>query len=131
MPRKQSIKTLKAKAWKLFSEYIRRRDSDENGYGKCCTCGKKIHWSEGDAGHWISRVHSSTFFEETNVHLQCRYDNRYRNGAPEEYVKFMIDQYGIDELERLRLLKHQQKKFTTRDLESFIELLKEKIKGSK
>ena len=44
------------KLWKWFSIYIRLRDSDENGYGKCFTCGKIIFWKKGDCGHGIGRL---------------------------------------------------------------------------
>ncbi len=35
---------------RIFSEYIRRRDSDENGIGRCISCGKMVHWKEADCG---------------------------------------------------------------------------------
>ena len=35
---------------KIFSEYIRKRDADENGYVKCCTCPTVEHWKEMDCG---------------------------------------------------------------------------------
>lgn len=119
--RKKSIKTLKRKVWEIFSKYIRLKHSDKNGYVTCCTCGKAEPWEDVDAGHFISRAYSATFLEETNVHPQCRFENRYRNGAPDEYAMFIIRKYGIDELERLRHLKYSIVKRSIPDWEYLLE----------
>lgn len=66
-----TIKELKEKLDKVFSYYIRLRDADENGYCKCCTCGKKFHWKKIQNGHWISRGKLSTRFHEQNCNSQC------------------------------------------------------------
>ena len=56
MPKKKTLKYWKTKIDKVFHEYIRRRDADNNtGYCNCITCQKKIHFTESDAGHFISR----------------------------------------------------------------------------
>jgi len=104
--KKKSTKTLKNKLDKVFSEYIRLRDSDHLGYVCCCTCGKPEPWQDVDCGHFISRAYIATRFEETNAHAQCRYENRYRNGSPEEYALFIINKYGMKEYNRLRDLKN-------------------------
>ena len=119
--KKKSIKTLKNKLDRIFSEYIRRRDADSNGYVACCTCGKPEHWSLVDCGHFISRAHLPTRFEEPNAHAQCRFENRYRNGAPEEYALFIMRRYGREEYDRLRALKNSNIKITQADYEEKIE----------
>ena len=82
------------KLWKVFSEYIRRRDSDENGFGSCFTCGRIIHWKKGDCGHGIGRQHKGTKYNEKNNHLQCKHCNGFEGGKREKYKEEMNKRYG-------------------------------------
>lgn len=58
-----------------------------------------------DAGHFIGRGlggSSGVYFNEANIHLQCKQCNMTNNQTG--YRKFMLENYGqavIDELERL------------------------------
>lgn len=123
----KSIKTLKAKAWKLFSEYIRRKYADENGMVKCCTCDHFAHWKQMQAGHFIPGRCNSILFEENGVHPQCRKCNYNEGNGPEYYV-FMLNKYGQEEIDRLRNLRHQAVKLDLGFYESFIPELKQKLK---
>ena len=76
MPKKASRKTWIKKLDKIFSEYIRKRDSDANGFGKCCTCNKKLHYKDAHAGHFMSRRHYATRWDPENVAMQCSYCNK-------------------------------------------------------
>lgn len=85
MPKKTQ-KYWKNKIDKVFHEYIRRRDADNNtGNCDCVSCGKTIHFSESDAGHFISRKYLITRYDERNVHAQCRKCNRFEYGRQFEY----------------------------------------------
>ncbi|MEG1950849.1 MAG: recombination protein NinG [Odoribacter sp.] len=95
----------KEKLDRIFSQYIRLRDVNSDGYGMCISCGKIIHWKEGDAGHYINRAEMSTRYCEKNVHLQCRFDNRFREGNMLGYTKGLIKKYGIGILDELEILK--------------------------
>lgn len=55
-----------------MSKFIRLRDADASGYGRCISCGKLVHWSEADNGHFINRGHLNTRYDEQNCNLQCR-----------------------------------------------------------
>lgn len=90
---------------KIFSEYIRIRDSDEYGFIRCISCGRRVHWKEADAGHYIPRSHKSTRWNEKNVNTQCRQCNRYENGNLEAYRIGLIKKYGFGTLEELKCLK--------------------------
>ena len=65
-----SHKTTKAKLVKLFSEFIRLRDSNEHGLGQCISCGKFITvWRDNvkfvktaHAGHYYSRGASKALY---------------------------------------------------------------------
>lgn len=86
MAKKKTLKYWKTKIDKPFHEYIRRRDADDNsGYCSCKSCGKPIHFTESDAGHFIGRQHLSTRWDERNVHSQCRKCNRFEYGRQYEY----------------------------------------------
>ena len=85
MPKKTQ-KYWKNKIDKVFHEYIRRRDADNNtGNCDCVSCGKTIHFSESDAGHFISRKYLITRYNERNVNAQCRKCNRFEYGRQYEY----------------------------------------------
>ena len=55
MAKKKTLKYWKTKIDKPFHEYIRRLNVNSEGYGTCISCDKGIHFSESDAGHFISR----------------------------------------------------------------------------
>jgi hypothetical protein len=125
---KQSkLKTLKAKAWKQFSLFIRQRDANENGYGKCVTCSRVKHWREMDAGHWLSRGYLATKFEETNVYLQCKFCNGFRGGKPDDMERHIASLHGVEEVERLRVLKVQPMKQSQEFYIDLIETYKKKV----
>lgn len=128
MPKKKSKKTLKAKAWKLFSEWIRRKDADEFGYTNCVTCGVRKHYKELQAGHFIPGRSNSILFEESGVHPQCRRCN-YNEGNGPEYYPFMLNKYGQEEIDRLRSLRHQTIKRSEQWYLDLIEELKEKLRS--
>lgn len=116
MGKKPAYQKLKKETWKWCSKYIRLRDMP-NGWGYCCSCGKGT--VKGDAGHFIGRGlggSSGIYFDERNIHLQCKPCNAFKQGAPVEYRKFMLKRYGqnvIDELE----LKHRIHNYTLMELE--------------
>ena len=126
---KSKKQKLKEKAWKLFSEWIRRRDADKDGYVTCVTCGKRAHWKgEGmQAGHFIAGRTLSLLFDYRNCHAQCYADNVGRNGSYVEYFVYMEERYGREVIDELRQLKHQSRKYGIWDYEMLIEELKESI----
>lgn len=82
------------KLWKAFSEFIRRRDADENGYAKCCTCPNIRHWKSGDCGHGVPRQHWGTRYDEKNNMFQCKHCNGFEQGRQEEYAKEVDRRHG-------------------------------------
>ena len=88
-----SIKTLKKKLDKIFSEYIRKRDK-----GVCFTSDVKKHWKEQQAGHFYSRVHHGTRYDERNVHCQTLRDNVFLKGNMIVYYQRMMALYGQVEM---------------------------------
>src|SRR6056297_3157795 len=94
MKQQGNRKFWKDKAIKLHSYWIRQRECDEWGYGLCVTCGKMLHWKEADTGHFMSRRHESTFFDERNSHLQCKRCDNYGAGEQCRHGKGIDQLYG-------------------------------------
>ena len=64
---------LKAKLDKEFSLFIRLRDAMPNGYFRCISCGQIKPFTQADCGHYFSRTHLATRFDENNCHAECRH----------------------------------------------------------
>ena len=124
---KKTQKYWKNKIDKVFSEYIRRRDCNEDGYCECISCGKTIHFSESDAGHFIGRQHMATRWEERNVYAQCRKCNRFEYGRQYEYSLHL----GKD-LANLLLIKSKQMcKYNDIEFQIIFETYRDKLQSLK
>lgn len=64
---------LKAKLDKEFSLFIRLRDCMPNGVFRCISCGQIKPFEQADCGHYFSRTHLATRFDENNCHAECRH----------------------------------------------------------
>ena len=109
---------------KWFSLFIRLRDSDENGYIRCITSGRVVHWKEADAGHFISRRHQSTRYDERNVNAQSRHDNRFQAGRQYEYGLAIDEKYGKGTAEMLLVKSRMFCKRTKFDIEALTDYYK-------
>ena len=117
--------TPKQKASAAFSRYIRLRGAleycrgrgidtgqfvrPEDIIGVCCTCGTVKAWIRMDAGHFKGRGSgggSGTYFDERNVHLQCKRCNGFEGGRVQDYEKFIIVKYGQAVLDELNIKHH-------------------------
>lgn len=126
-----SLKTQTAyikKLDKIFSVFIRQRDSNSNGYVTCITCGGVYHWMEVDCGHYVPRNHKNTRFDEQNCHGQCRRCNRFQNGNMDVYSLKMIEKYGKNILNEMQKRKNIIKQWSVSELEERIEYYKSKVK---
>jgi hypothetical protein len=118
---------LKKAFWKIFSEYIRQRDS-VNGYGKCISCGRQDYWRNMDAGHYIPKTAGlSLYFDERNVNIQCTYCNRWMHGNLSQYALALIEKYGENILKDLDSERHKFKKISVIEYQKLIEEYKTKI----
>ena len=123
MPRKPSRKSLINKLDRIFSEYIRKKNADKKGFVTCITSQKKYHYSEVDAGHFISRKEISTRWHEDNVWPQSRFDNRFRYGR--QYVYSLALEKKKQGLPKhLYNLSKQTVKYSISDLEEMVEKYK-------
>jgi hypothetical protein len=114
--RAESISTLKKKAWKVFSKWIRERDKYV-----CYTCGKDLKGSPAlHAGHFISRRVGATMFDEMNVHAQCMYCNMYNYGSTGAYAERLIADYGVETFQALLKRGRTTHQFTRQELQDII-----------
>lgn len=100
------MKKLIKKLDDVFSKYIRLKNADENGIVKCYTCGKYHHWKEIQCGHYISRRHFGTRWEEKNCKPQCVGCNIFNQGSADTFARNLIREYGSDILELLAAKKN-------------------------
>lgn len=102
----KTARKLHKELWRLVSEYIRRKDADDNGYVACCTCGRMVHWrTQANAGHYIDRTHKAVLYDEMNIAPQCRLCNKFRQGKAVDFREYLVKKYGekaIRDLEQRR-----------------------------
>jgi hypothetical protein len=91
-------KALKAKAWTLFSKFIRNRDGNA-----CVTCSNsEAKGQRMNAGHYI---HKREDFNEKNINCQCFFCNKIKKGNMRPYTLYMVKKYGIEYVEYLLYLE--------------------------
>ena len=93
-------------------EFCRKRGVDITQFSRprdiivaCCCCGKVLSWNNVDGGHFIGRGrggYSGVYFDERNVHAQCKGCNMWTQNNP-DYRKFMLLKYGQDTIDELEL----------------------------
>lgn len=109
MPIQKQKPKLKKKSYyvkkldEVFSRYIRLTYANDSGYVACYTCDKVMRWDESQNGHYISRGHMTTRWDESNCRVQCPGCNVFKNGNYTEYAYRLfkeVGQKGVDELMR-------------------------------
>lgn len=93
--KQKSLGKLKKELDTIFSQYIRQKYADENGYVKCYTCSTVKHWKEMQNGHWIPRNNLATRFSEENCRVQCVGCNMFQKGRPDVFAVNLVKE-GID-----------------------------------
>lgn len=116
---------------RVFSEFIRLRDTMPNGMFRCISCGKIKPYSQADCGHYHSRTHMSTRFDEENANAECRACNRFCADHLVGYRKNLIAKIGEHRLDVLEWRAHQTKKWSDFELKELIKHYQAKIKDLK
>ena|SRR3990167_3385548 len=118
-PKKKPINMtkLKAKAWKVFSLWVRTKDG-----GVCYTCKKAgLTGSNYHAGHFISRKHNATMFDERNVRGQCMFCNLWDYGNSGAFAKNIITDHGQEVFEELVAKSRTTYPFKVDELKGIID----------
>jgi len=113
-----SLKSLRAKLDQVFSLYIRKRDADENGMGRCISC---FQWRPLQCGHFQKRQHLALRWHPLAAAGQCVRCNHYLGGNEGAFALALVKKYGEDVVQELMRIKHTTVKFTRDDLSAMIE----------
>lgn len=119
---------LVAKLDKVFSLFVRLRDATPNGYFKCISCGQIKRFEQADAGHFYSRKHMATRFDEDNVSAECSRCNRFSADHLISYQTNLIKKIGIGRFELLGVKAHSTKKWSDFELEAMIKHYTNEVK---
>tara|TARA_R110000737_G_scaffold350701_1_gene390460 strand:+ start:209 stop:601 length:393 start_codon:yes stop_codon:yes gene_type:complete len=116
MKKKPSRSKLIKKLDTVFSLYIRIKDSNKEGIGTCVTCGKQDHYKNLQAGHFQSRKHYATRWDEDNVKIQCVGCNVFKYGEQFLFSKYLGNNLSEELLDKSRNIV----KFTNIELEEMV-----------
>ena len=103
----------------VFSLYIRLRYA-KNEIAQCFTCGKKDHYNRLQCGHFQSRKHYSTRWDEINCQVQCAGCNVFRYGEQFVFGKNLDMEFGKGCSESLYYKAKQTVKYSTNDINELI-----------
>ena len=129
--RKDSKKGLIQILDRVFSEYVRLRDANDQGYSICITCWRWLPWKQGHAGHYVTRNYLSTRWNEKNVNFQCFICNCTKGGEQGLHGIAIDKKYGKGTAEELQLISRAHSKIDTVWLEYQIKLYRVKVKNFK
>ena len=122
-----TVAKAKAKLDKIFSQFIRLRAVNDEGYGQCFTCGRLRFYKNADAGHFMVRQKMPTRFDIQNVQFQCKRCNGFEGGAQYEFALKLDEVYGEGTADRLVRLSNETKRFSVHELEALYKIYKEKV----
>ena len=112
----------------VYSQYVRIKEADINGYCTCVTCGKIGKWNDDmDAGHYVERDRWATRFNDSNVHPQCASCNRFKGGRKAQYTLYLTNRYKRGIIEKLVRESQKVKTFTLDELKLWVKEWREEI----
>ena len=93
MAKKLTRSKLVKKLDTVFSQYIRQKNSLDE-IANCFTCGKSDHWKKLQNGHFQSRRHYITRWDELNCQVQCAGCNVFKFGEQFLFGQYLDQKYG-------------------------------------
>ena len=127
MKRKQTLASLKKKAWDLLSLIVRQSFADEFGYLNCYTCAKRMHWKASQAGHAIGGRHGAVLFDQDIIRPQCKRCNVFLRGNYGVFALRLIQENGETWYAQKLSDSHKVVKYSRVDLLSLIEEYKARL----
>lgn len=124
--KKTSRKKIVENLDRVFSQYIRNRFA-KNGLATCVTCNSTKEVKQLQCGHFMSRKHYSTRWDEVNCQVQCYTCNVMQYGQQYRFGLYLNSTYGPDTAEDLHIKSKQMVKLSDADLEIMIENYKNKL----
>lgn len=95
---------------------------------ECITCKQKAPIKKLQCGHFMSRAHNNTRYDEENTATQCYACNIMHHGKQYQFGKEIDLLYGNGTAEKLYKLSKIPHQFTTQELEEIIADSKEQIR---
>jgi hypothetical protein len=130
MKSKKPKRNYKKELDEVFAEYIRLRDSNGDTF-RCISCGQVKPMSQCQCGHYISRAHMATRFDEKNCNGQCVSCNIFKSGNVVEYRFGLIDKYGEEVVNQLEAMRNDQRQIKDPEYKELIQYYKDKVKQMK
>lgn len=127
----KSISKLKKELDKWFSLYIRLRYATAEGIAQCFTCGKIDHYKKLQCGHFQSRRHHATRWNEWNCQVQCVKCNMFEQGEQYRFGIYLEGKYGEGTSRELIVLSQTTIKKTRIEYEEDISYYKAIVKNLK
>ena len=118
--KKKSRKNLIIALDRVFSKYIRTKYLRDN-FVECVTCNRRYPINKIQAGHFMSRKHYSTRWDEENVFPQCYGCNVMQQGQQYLFSKFIDNKYGEGYSDVLLYKSRKTVKFSDTDIQEMIE----------
>jgi hypothetical protein len=114
--KKTLLRRLKAKAWKVFSVWVRSHNAWA-GQAQCYAC---LEWFPWEAMHAAHFFHGKLDFDEMNVRACCCSCNTYKHGNLGLYGFHLAQDFGLPAIEALRLRANTHPGYTIEELEAII-----------
>ena len=127
----KTISKLKKELDKWFSLFIRLRWATKEGLCQCVTCGKVGHYKKMQCGHFQSRRHHATRWNEQNCAVQCISCNCFQQGQQYKFSIYLDGKYGEGTAKELEFLSRQITKISRSDYEENISYYKDLVKKIK
>ena len=127
MKRKKSRKNLIVELDRVFSKYIRTKYIRDN-FVECVTCNRKYTINKIQAGHFMSRKHYSTRWDEENVFPQCYGCNVMQQGQQYLFSKFIDEKFGEGYSDVLLFKSRETVKFSDYEIEEMIQDYTKRLK---
>lgn len=127
-PSRRGKPNLVKKLDRVYSLYIRLRDAMPSGYVRCISCGKIKSFEDVDCGHFHSRTHMSTRYDEENTWAECKFCNRFSADHLIGYQANLIKKIGQQRFDFLNVKAHSSKHYMDYELESMIEHYTREVK---
>ena len=121
----KTISKLKKELDKWFSLYIRLRKATDTGLAQCYTCGKVDHYKKLQCGHFQSRKHYATRWDETNCQVQCAGCNVFKYCEQYVFGKRLDSKYGEGTADELQYKARTIVKLARVDYEEKIKYYKD------
>ena len=101
-PKKKPIpRNIRQRCLTAMQKLRRLEEANDDGYVRCISCGKVMHWKEAQGGHYIRRTCQATELEKDNIWPQCPQCNCQRNGNPIPYRYNLVRMIGAERVQRL------------------------------